>query len=228
MLQHVHSIAARPVMPMIPDRHGGVGEVSFAGIRLMGVCSMTARDTEVFGEGEPADHLYTVVSGAVRTYKITQDGRRQICAFLLPGDVFGLELGENYSLTAEAVCDSVLAVAKRRTLSGLAERDAEVARRLWVMAAGQLEAARAHMLLLGRQCAHERVAAFLLDLQARLGSGAHVELPMSRNDIADYLGLTIETVSRTLSQFDKSGTIALRTSRQIEVLSRGALRALVG
>jgi CRP/FNR family nitrogen fixation transcriptional regulator len=166
-----------------------------------------------------------VVSGAVRTYRVLNDGRRQIGAFLLPGDMFGLEAGASHGTSAEAIADSVVLVIKRSAVVALAERDPEVARQMWTLTAQELGRAQNHMLLLIRN-AQERIAAFLLEMAARAPGADSVELPMSRQDIADYLGLTIETVSRTLTQLEAEAAIALPTSRRVVLRNRSALREL--
>lgn len=194
-------------------------------IEMMGAPMPFARNSEIYGENEPAEYLYKVVSGAVRTYKVLNDGRRQIGAFYLPDDIFGLEVGDEHSTSAEAVADSKVLVIKRSALVALASRDNEVARQLWSMAADELQRAQDHIMLLIKT-AQERVAGFLLEMAARKAGTSEVELPMSRQDIADYLGLTIETVSRTLTQLENSGVIAVPSSRRIVLRSRGALSRL--
>jgi CRP/FNR family nitrogen fixation transcriptional regulator len=181
------------------------------------------RNAEIYGADEPADFFYEVVTGAVRTYKVLADGRRQIGAFHLPGDVFGLEAGDTHGFSAEAVVNSTVRVAKRAGIVALAARDANVAAGLWTATARSLRGAQEHMLLLGRKSAEERVASFLLEM----ASGREIiELPMSRQDIADYLGLTIETVSRTLTHLEDVAAIALPTSRRVVVKSRASLQRL--
>jgi CRP/FNR family nitrogen fixation transcriptional regulator len=196
-------------------------------IEMMGAPMPFSRNAEIYGENEPADYLYKVISGAVRTYKVLNDGRRQIGSFYLPGDIFGLEVGDAHSFSAEAVMDCKVLVIKRSALVSLAARDSEVARQLWTMAAGELQRAQDHIMLLIKT-AQERVAGFLMEMSARNAGASEVELPMSRQDIADYLGLTIETVSRTLTQLENSGAIAVPTSRRIVLRSRGALNRLNG
>ena len=194
-------------------------------IEMMGAPMPFARNAEIYGENEPADYLYKVVSGAVRTYKVLNDGRRQIGSFYLPGDIFGLEVGDEHTFSAEAVADCKVMVIKRSALVALAGRDTSVARQLWAQAAGELQRVQAHILLLIKT-AQERVAGFLLEMASRVPVGNEIDLPMSRQDIADYLGLTIETVSRTLTQLENSGAIAVPTSRRIMLRSRGALNRL--
>ena len=167
-------------------------------IEMIGASMTFARNEEIYGENEPADYLYKVISGTVRTYKVLNDGRRQIGAFCLPGDVFGLEMGEEHTFSAEAITDVKVLVVKRSVLIGLAERQTDLARQLWALTGRELSRVQDHILLLIKT-AQERVVSFLLEMAARMPAGSTVELPMSRQDIADYLGLTIETVSRTLN-----------------------------
>jgi CRP/FNR family nitrogen fixation transcriptional regulator len=186
------------------------------------------RGSEIFGEAEPADYVYQVIDGAVRSYKLLSDGRRQIGAFHLAGDIFGLENGEAHRFTAEAIVDTTVRLAKRVSLAIVAEHDAAIARDLLSMTASNLRHAEDHMLLLGRKTALERVAAFLLEMDRRLTAAGVMALPMCRRDIADYLGLTLETVSRALSVLhDKSilGFIG-QSQRQIVLLDRPKLAEL--
>ena len=192
---------------------------------LMGAPMSFTRNAEIYGEDEPADYLYKVVSGSVRTYKIFDDGRRQIGAFYFPGDVFGLEVGKAHEFSAEAIDNSVVLLVKRGALVALAERDHDMTWRLWSFTAGELQRVQKHMLLLVKS-AEERVACFLLEMAGRLAAVEAVELPMSRQDIADYLGLTIETVSRTLTSLEHKATIALPSSRRIVLRNRSVLNKL--
>jgi CRP/FNR family nitrogen fixation transcriptional regulator len=196
-------------------------------IEMMGAAMAFARNAEIYGEGEPADYVYKVVSGTVRTYKVLSDGRRQIGAFYLTGDVFGLEMGEEHTFSAEAITDSKVLVIKRSAVVALAERDHDVARQLWSLTSGELRRAQDHIMLLVKT-AQERVASFLLEMAQRLPAGNAIELPMSRQDIADYLGLTIETVSRTLTHLENTAAIELPSSRRIVLRNRMALGRLNG
>lgn len=193
---------------------------------LMGASLNIERNAEIYGEGEAADYVYKVVRGVVRTYKLLNDGRRQISAFLLPGDIFGFDAAEEHRFTAEAVSDVTVLFVKRSVLVGLAARDSEVANDLWMMAAIELQNAQEHMMLLGRKSAQERIAAFLLEMAGRAEQSEIVELPMSRLDIADYLGLTIETVSRTITLLENAETIRLPSARRIELCNKAALSRL--
>jgi CRP/FNR family nitrogen fixation transcriptional regulator len=184
-----------------------------------------ARNSEIYGENEPADYLYKVVSGTVRTYKVLVDGRRQIGGFHLPGDMFGFETGEEHTFSAEAITDCKILVIKRSSLIALAAGDNDIARQMWALTARELQRVQDHVMLLIKN-ARERVVGFLLEMADRGAGGSAVELPMSRQDIADYLGLTIETVSRTLTQLEKAAAIELPTSRRIVLRNRPALSRL--
>ena len=201
-------------------------DTPISSIELMGALMSFSRNSEVYGEGEPAEYLYKVVSGTVRTYKILLDGRRQIGAFYLPGDTFGLENGEEHALSAEAVTLSKILVIKRAAVVSLAGRDIETAHQLWTLTARELRRVQNHLLLLNKT-APERVASFLLEMAERAEAKGEVELAMSRQDIADYLGLTIETVSRMLTQFENASAIALPTPKRIVLLNRTVLKRLV-
>lgn len=194
-------------------------------IETMGAPMPFARNGEIYGEHEPAEYLYKVISGTVRTYKVLNDGRRQIGFFYLPGDVFGLEVGDKHGFSAEAIVDCKVLVIKRSNVIALAARDADITRQLWEMTAIELRRVQDHIMLLIKT-AQERVAGFLLEMASRTRGATEIELPMSRQDIADYLGLTIETVSRTLTQLENSGTIAVPASRRIVLCNRGALSRL--
>ncbi|AND88856.1 CRP/FNR family nitrogen fixation transcriptional regulator [Bradyrhizobium diazoefficiens] len=186
------------------------------------------KGTEIYGEKEPADYVYQVKSGAVRSYKLLSDGRRQIGAFHLAGDIFGLENGSEHRFTAEAIVDTTVRLIKRQSLELVAESDAMVARNLLNMTTSNLQHAEDHMLLLGRKTSLERVAAFLLEMDKRLSGVNVMALPMSRRDIADYLGLTLETVSRAISHLHDLGVLGFigNTQRQIVLLNRQQLASL--
>ena len=182
------------------------------------------KDEEIYGEDERAEYVYQIIRGAVRTYKLLSDGRRQIGTFHLAGDVFGLESGTSHRLAAEAIIDTTVRLVKRSSLEQAAGVDVQVARKLWSMTAGELRHAEDHMLLLGRKSAMERVANFLLEMDRRLAVAGMMALPMCRRDIGDYLGLTLETVSRALSQLHGEGVLGFSGARQIELRNRQRLR----
>jgi CRP-like cAMP-binding protein len=191
-------------------------------LEMMGASMSYSRNEEIYGENEPADYIYKLVSGTVRTSKILSDGRRQIGEFYLPGDIFGLDVGSEHAFSAEAITDVKVLVIKRSTVEALAARDNEVARQLWATTGRELQRMQDHILLLIKT-AQERVAGFLLEMSDRIKTTDEIELPMSRQDIADYLGLTIETVSRTLTSLENASTIALPSSRRIVLRNRAAL-----
>ena len=194
-------------------------------LEMMGAPMSFVRNAEIYGENEPAEYLYKLVSGTVRTSKILNDGRRQIGEFYMPGDIFGLEMGSDHSFSAEAITDAKVIVIKRSAVEALATRDNDVARQLWATTGRELQRMQEHILLLIKT-AQERVAGFLLEMAERIKSTTEVELPMSRQDIADYLGLTIETVSRTLTILENAATIELSSSRRIVLRNRSALNRL--
>jgi CRP/FNR family nitrogen fixation transcriptional regulator len=226
MLKRAVETAKRDTAAGLPAhsqrRHDALAD-SFA---MMGAPISVAKNVEIYGESEPAEYVYKVVSGVVRTCKLLSDGRRQISSFFLPGDIFGLEATVEHRFTAEAVSDVQLIFVKRSALTALAARDGEVANELWSAATAELRAAQEHVLLLGRKSAQERLAAFLLEMAERTNGGEAVDLPMSRLDIADYLGLTIETVSRTITQLENAEAISLPTTRRIRLRDRAALNRL--
>lgn len=184
------------------------------------------KDALIFGEGDPLDYVYQVVTGAVRSYKLLSDGRCQITAFHLPGDIFGFDFAAAYRMTAEAIVDTTALVTKRRSLEQAARSDVRVGHELWGLTANNLKHAEDHLLLLGRKTALERVATFLLEMDDRLTGNGAVPLPMRRRDIGDYLGLTIETVSRVLSTLHEAGIIGFSGARHIVLRDRRRLRKM--
>jgi CRP/FNR family transcriptional regulator, nitrogen fixation regulation protein len=186
-----------------------------------------AKDEEIFGEGDSAELFYKVVLGVVRTYRLLNDGRRQIDAFHLAGDAFGLESGDRHQCSAAAICDATVEVRRRSELR-TAAGDVGCSVELMTAMMRRLEQAQGHMVLLGCKNAREKVATFLLGIAARAPSlGNHVELPMLRCDIADHLGLTIETVSRTIAELTRDGVIGRPgRSRTFALRDLAALRHL--
>ncbi len=193
--------------------------------RNNGVAMPFERNSEIFGEGENADYVYKVLSGSVRAYKVLSDGRRQVTAFYLPGEVFGLESEAEHSHSAEAIDKATILMIRRSIVFSAAESNGDVAHHLWALTAAELKRSQNHALLLIKT-AKERIAAFLLDMAQRLAGKGYVELPMSRQDIADYLGLTIETVSRTLTALSEGSTIQFMGSRRIVLRNRSELTEL--
>lgn len=187
-----------------------------------------AADAPVVGEGEVAEAYFRVVAGVFRAVKYTPDGRRQVFAFHQPGDLFGFEAGGWRATTIEAVSDGLLAVYSRSAAERALGRDATLANALFAGAAAALERATEHMMMLGRSSAEERVAWFLWKVvrgregAARRRNESSVapsrHLAMSRRDMADFLGLTIETISRTIGVFRRQGLIRLLSAREVEIL----------
>jgi CRP/FNR family nitrogen fixation transcriptional regulator len=184
-----------------------------------------ARNREIYAEREPGANLYKVLNGAVRTCRHFSDGRRQVGAFYLGGEMFGLELGLKRLFSAEAIISSRVLVVKTSTVMALAERQHDLAFHLWDVTARELRGAQDHVLLL-MKTAPERVASFLVSLAERMGKGGSIDLPMPRRDIAEYLGLTIETVSRTLSDLRAAGAIELPASHRVVFRDRTVLEKL--
>ena len=199
-------------------------------VRLISVCAALANDElreievlaqhdtleakqTLFLQNDPADAVYNVTDGVVRLYKLLPDGRRQIVGFALPGDFLGLAMTERYGFCADAVDSTSVCRFARDAFSRFVDQKPHVLRRLHAFATHELSLAHDQMLLLGRRTAEEKVAAFLIGLRqrwARLsGLSDTIPLPMSRQDIADFLGLTIETVSRTLSRLAREKAIVI-------------------
>jgi CRP/FNR family nitrogen fixation transcriptional regulator len=199
-------------------------QVGAASNRLRGRTLRIQRGGEVYADGDKADQLYKVLSGTVRTCRLLPDGRRMIAQFALPGELFGLDGVGHHRFFAEAVTDVVLVAIPRRELNEWVEREPTVAQSWQAYTLEKLAAAQDRFILLGRRTAAERVAAFLLDLaerdQVQAGS---IELPMSRYDIADYLGLTAETVSRVLTTLRKKRIIADQGCHKLRIIDQDAL-----
>ena len=166
----------------------------------------------IFNEGDPAAHLFNVTGGVAKIFKLLRDGRRQITGFLFPGDFLGLAVNDTYAYSAEAITETSLCRFPRLKFEALLQELPKMESRLRSLASNELAAAQDQMLLLGRKTAREKIASFLVLLQSRSPRRgqppASLPLPMSRTDMADYLGLTIETVSRTLTRFKKSGIVS--------------------
>ncbi len=171
--------------------------------RLAQPACVASRGT-LFHQGDPAESVYNVTSGVVRLYRLSRDGRRQIVAFVLPGDFLGLALADRYGYSADAVGEVTACRFSREAFAAFLEEKPHLLRRLHEAATHELSLAQDQMVLLGRRTAEERVAAFLMSMRERWGRirglSVTVPLPMGRQDIADHLGLTIETVSRTVAR----------------------------
>lgn len=185
----------------------------------------------LFHEGDPATRVFTLTSGSLKLYKLLPDGRRQVTGFMHPGDFLGMSMDDEHAFTAEALEASQLCWFPRNRFDDFVEQNGSMERELYRMAAHELAAAQQQMVLLGRKTAAERLASLLLILAERAeriaGHGENlVRLPMSRSDIADYLGLTKETVSRVFSSFRRDRLIRLRAADEVEIVHREGLEQL--
>ena len=224
-----HPCEACPVRPITICR--GLDAPTLAGMRALGTMQRLQPGQSVFHEGDPARRVFMVTHGALKLYALLADGRRQVTGFMFPGDFLGVSVDEEYAFTVEALESSELYWFSRVTFDRFLAEHPQVERELYRLAAHELAEAQRQMVLLGRKAAHERLASFFLSLleRAERVSGeakGSFDLPMSRIDIADYLGLTKETVSRMLAQLRSHGLIRLQTQNCIEVLDRHGLKAM--
>jgi len=198
-----------------------------ASMRRLGWTLNLRSGQPLFHEGDPANRVFTVTRGALKLYKLLPDGRRQITGFMFPGDFLGIAVDDEHAFTAEAMADSQLCWFPRNRFSDFVDAHPNLERELYRIAAHELAAAQRQMVLLGRKTATERLASFFLGLLARVekteGPTRMIDLPMSRLDIADYLGLTKETVSRVLAALKSKRIIRLDALDRVEVLDRLAL-----
>jgi len=188
---------------------------------LLGALTTFARNGVIFSEGQPAECVYKIESGCVRTYAMPQTGERQLVAFHVPGDCFALEGGDVHMMSAEATTDSTIRVIKRKALMAR-KNDAGMMRHLLDLTGAELRRTQRHNMLLLKG-AQERVIGFILEIKERGHSDGEIALDMTRRDIADYLGLTIETVSRTLSRLEAESAISLPTPWRIVLHDPAAL-----
>lgn len=214
----------------VVDRANNVGASHGAGLTndplaAFGVQLVFRRNDELVRQEDPTEFVYRLLSGVVRTTRLADDGRRQIGAFHYAGDLIGLEDGDIHLFSAEALCDCSVLAVRRTTLEAEAARNGDIARLLWTAGSKRLREMQQHMVHIGRKSAIERVAAILADLAGRAGRD-EVDLPMSRQDIADYLSLTIETVSRMFSQLQARNVISLTGLRCMRVCNPAALQRL--
>ena len=193
----------------------------------LGRNTVIKRDQTIFWEGDAAVSFYRVVSGAVRICKLMADGRRQVADFFAAGDLIVLDLAKKYSFTAEAVVDSVVRQYPRAAIFNLVKNDQRFSQQLLALTCSRLVSAHHQMMTLGRKTAEERMATFLAGLARRQPRRSRqIELPMSRTDIADYLGLTVETVSRVLTKLKLQGVISVPNTHSISITDPEALELL--
>jgi len=195
-----------------------------------GTRMVVKRGQEIYAEGHATNFCYKLVSGSVRLVKLMSDGQRQICEFLVAGDLLGFELQDEHYFSAEATTESVLIRYSRRSAERLINEDPAAARFVRKLTSTSLQGAYERMVLLCHKSAQERMAWFLLEManRSKLQDGGCVDLLMTRSDIADYLGMVIETVSRVLTQLRNAGVIALKTVNRVALLDRDGLEEILG
>ena len=191
-----------------------------------GVPMSFGRNAEIYAEGETSGYVYKVVSGVVRVSKLLPDGRRQISAFHMPGEMFGFEANELHHASAEAVVPVKVIAFKWEGVLTMERQPVSFVRELLNLTVLGLRHTQDHLLLLGRKNALERLAAFLLEMNARMGGTPILDLAMPRHDIADYLGLTLETVSRMFAELKELGMIRLESARRVHLIDKAALKAM--
>ena len=200
-----------------PSRDTELALPGFEAVIPIGITVQAAPNQTIVLEGDPCHYCFRVLTGAVRLYKATIDGRRQLIDFLVAGDSFGL-FGDHYTYSVEAIPQTTLAKTRRTSLTAAVRAQPALAERLMELAAAELARAHEHMLLLGRKTAQEKVASLLVELARRIGADERLpayRLPISRQEMADQLGLTIETVSRTMTRLKEEGFIALPTPYEV-------------
>jgi CRP-like cAMP-binding protein len=219
--------------PVIGTRRTMIGTSSGAendvrALQQIGTKLRVSRGKTIFNEGDPAENAYKVVNGTVRLCKHMADGRRQIAQFAFPGDFVSFMEGSEHNFTAEAVTDVVLMCYPQRQIDKLGVQKPSVRDRFLTLMCQRVCDMQNLLMVLGRQTAKERVASFLLMLLERIGFEEDdiLDVPMSRQDIADNLGLTIETVCRTLSDLKRAGVIDIPNQRQLQLLDVEALQSL--
>jgi len=185
----------------------------------------------LFHEGDPATRVFTITAGALKLYKLLPDGRRQVMGFMFPGEFLGISVDNEHAFSAEALGSVELCCFPRHRFDQFMSAHTAMERELYRLAAHELAAAQAQMVLLGRKTAAERLASFFLSLLNRAEKAAGlsermIELPMNRADIADYLGLTKETVSRVLAGLKQRRLVRLDALDRVEVIDRNALSAI--
>ena len=199
-----------------------------AALQPAGTTLPFTRNSEIYAQEDPAEYCYKVVSGAVRTCRLLADGRRQVEGFYVAGEFFGYGADETYRSSAEAIVATTVIRYQRCGLEAFAATHGPTAYELWTAAVRDLSRAQEHAAVLGRGTACERVSAFLLEVATRTGSREAIELPMTRSDIGDYLGLASETVSRVFTQLVEEGVISLPRPNQVLVHDRSALQMSQG
>lgn len=210
--------------PLSDPRTARPASALTAAFERHGVRVTFARNEEIYAQDDEVEMLYRVVRGVVRTSRLTVDGRRQVGDFYYVGDLFGLEPGPDHRFAAEALEDCEIMVVRRSAVRAFAG-DAELDRAILEAQRLEMERLQEHVVMLGRKSARERVASFLMSIAQR-GVGDHADLAMGRQDMADYLGLTIETVSRMLTQLQGEAIVEFPSARRFQIRKWTALEAL--
>jgi len=220
-------IAKTDRSPAIPPSLQPLAQDALDLLEQFGMTVSIQREHEIHGQADRADYCYRILSGCVRLVKLMEDGRRQIGEFLMTDDLFGIDSLDTHDFAAEAVSDVMLRRYPRRMVDALAESNIALARRLRDLTSTNLRMTQTRLMLLGRKTASERIATFLIEMDNRLPQvRAHMlDMPMSRTDMADHLGLTIETVCRILAHLRRDGTIAIERGR-IEIRDDVALERM--
>lgn len=218
------NLAAHPAESRAPSGNAPIAWRS-AGLDRLGSTLAVRRDRVLLHLGDEAGHYHKVASGALRMVRVLADGRRHIVKFLMAGDFFGFSGSQTCAYAVEAIVDSTVVRYSRRGVEGLIDRDPVTGRRLLSLLFGELSDAQERQLALGRKTAVERVASFLLQMADACSCWRRdsFELPMSRTDIADHLGMTCETVSRTMAQLRRAQVIDLPHVHHVTILDRCAL-----
>jgi len=221
--------ASAPVLTLCPNSRATV-DCAACRVRALSLCAalepdelqeldrlassivVGAKET-LFEQDQPSESVYNVTAGSVRLYKLLPDGRRQVVGFALPGDFLGLSMSERNAFSADALTPTTACKFSRQEYSNFLDAKPHLLRRLHSMASHELSLAQDQMVILGRRTAEERVAAFLIGLRNRWmrinGNQVHVPLPMTRQDIGDFLGLTVETVSRLMTRLAREKAIVI-------------------
>src|SRR5579863_4083906 len=182
----------------------------------------------IFWEGDEARQIFDVLEGVLRIYRIMPDGRRAIMGFIYPDDVLGVSFQDRYLFTAEAVTDVKVRRISRGRFFSLVNESPALRPQLFALLCDEMSAAQDQMLLLGRKSAEERVVSFLLAVHRKNAAGNDIALPMSRLDMADYLGLTMETVSRMMTSLTRRGLISASGRHTLTLRKLSALREIAG
>ncbi len=221
-----HPCETCPVRPITVCRR--LDSPTLAAMRKLGTMQRLQPEQTVFHEGDAAQRVFMLTHGVLKIYTLLGDGRRQVTGFMFPGDFLGISVDDEYAFTVEALEPSELWWFSRAQFDTFLQEHPSLERELYRLAVHELAAAQQQMVLLGRKNAAERLASFFLDLLTRAERQSGIredrfDLPMSRLDIADYLGLTKETVSRMLAELRNRGLIRLAAQDRVEILDRDGL-----